>query len=114
MQPGYEGHCKNVWDNCAKILYMKTDAELHPYVFELLKWLEDSNWPGYEIILERLLKYKDIKWLSHEVEVCVKMANALKNNKWLIDLSPILQNKELKEFLPNDVIEALENADFDD
>ena len=51
--PG-EPFSKGTWENCAKILYMKTDNELLPYVEKLMDWLEDMNWPGAWIILERL------------------------------------------------------------
>lgn len=114
IRPVYEDHCKNVWENCAKILYVKTDEELRPYISELLRWLGDSNWPGYDIILDRLLNYKDVKWLSCEVEECVKIAELLENDKWLIDMSPILKYKQLKECLSNAIVKTLENADFPD
>ena len=48
LQPGHPGHCKNVWDNCAKILSQKSDETLKPYISNLLEWIEDSNWPGLE------------------------------------------------------------------
>lgn len=44
----------SVWEWCAKILYEKTDAELEPYLDGLLGWLQDLNWPGALIILDRL------------------------------------------------------------
>lgn len=53
---------KEVWENCAKILSSKSDEELSDYLFELLEWLQDLNWPGALIIAERLKKYsKDNK-----------------------------------------------------
>lgn len=50
-------YSKNVWLNCAKILDEKTDQELSPYLPELLEWLQDLNWPGTFIIIERLKRF---------------------------------------------------------
>ena len=55
---------KGVWENCALILSQKSDAELEPLVPEMLEWIADMNWPGAECIWDRLLRYKDYKWLN--------------------------------------------------
>lgn len=39
VQPCNKNYNKNVWDNCAKILFTRTDEELSPYLIELLTWL---------------------------------------------------------------------------
>ena len=53
LQPGFPAG-KSTWDNCAKVLSMKTNAELEPYMIELMEWIQDMNWPGAFCILERL------------------------------------------------------------
>ena len=45
LQPGFPAG-KSTWDNCAKVLSMKTNAELEPYMIELMEWIQDMNWPG--------------------------------------------------------------------
>ena len=45
---------KKVWENCAKVIIQKKDDELRRYVFSMFAWLQDMNWPGAELIYERL------------------------------------------------------------
>ena len=47
---------KSVWEPCAKVIAMRSDEELQPYLHLLFKWLQDLNWPGAEIIFDRLAK----------------------------------------------------------
>lgn len=49
---------KDIWENCAKVLAEKNDEDLEPYLYDLLEWIQDLNWPGAEIILERLNNFK--------------------------------------------------------
>ena len=53
MQP-IEG--KSLWENCAKVIIAKDDAQLSPYLVRLFQWLQDMNWPGAELVYTRLLK----------------------------------------------------------
>ena len=43
---------KSVWEPCAKVVAMRSDEELLPYIFLLLEWVQDLNWPGAEIIYD--------------------------------------------------------------
>ena len=45
---------KSVWEPCAKVISMRSDEEIHPYMYYLLEWIADPNWPGALIIYERL------------------------------------------------------------
>ncbi|MBQ3528593.1 MAG: DUF5071 domain-containing protein [Clostridia bacterium] len=45
---------KLVWEPCAKIIAMRSDKELEPFMFKLLEWIQDLNWPGAIIIYDRL------------------------------------------------------------
>ncbi len=56
FQPTSKECNKNVWDNCAKIIISKTDAELIPYMDNMFEWLQDMNWPGSWKILKRIKK----------------------------------------------------------
>lgn len=113
LQPGHEGHKKNVWENCAKILYQKSDEELRPYLFRLLEWLEDSNWPGYFIILKRLLNYKDMDSLVFNIEESVKIAKGVENDVWLINLTELLNNTGIKKKLSRDIRQILLTAQIE-
>lgn len=59
LQPCTEHYNKNVWDNCAKALAMRSDAELDACLENLLAWLRDMNWPGAFLILERLQAFQN-------------------------------------------------------
>lgn len=54
---------KLVWEPCARVIAARSDEELLPYMFMLLEWLQDLNWPGALIIYERL---KEIPFTSIE------------------------------------------------
>ena len=45
---------KSVWEPCAKVVSMRSDEEIQPYMYYLLKWIADPNWPGALIIYKRL------------------------------------------------------------
>lgn len=86
LQPLSEHFCKNVWDNCARILSERSDRELQPYLSALLSWLEDMNWPGAEIILKRMKKYKSDNALRFALRESIREANALDKINWLMTL----------------------------
>ena len=45
---------KSVWDPGAQVVAMRSDEELQPFLFMLLEWIQDLNWPGAMIIYDRL------------------------------------------------------------
>lgn len=47
---------KAVWENCARIICQKSDDELQAYLFKMLEWLQDMNWPGSDVIFDRLVQ----------------------------------------------------------
>ena len=51
MQPIGE---KSSWENCARIIVQKSDEILSEYDLFLFEWLQDENWPGFEIIYNRI------------------------------------------------------------
>ena len=82
------------WENCAKVICEKTDEELNKYTCEMLEWLQDINWPGAFLIMERLEKM-DSQLLVYAVGYQVKQAILLKDNEWLTYMSYLLKNKKL-------------------
>ena len=82
IQPADKKYNKNVWENCAIILQDKSDEELGPYLERILEWLQDMNWPGAELILERMLCYKDKKTILKEVKRSIEKATKGKDIVW--------------------------------
>ena len=82
IQPCNKKYNKNVWDNCAKILAQKTDDQLSPYLIELLKWLQDLNWPGALCILHRLQEFEQNSSFDSAYHACLNHAQAMKDDVW--------------------------------
>ena len=94
-----------------KVYQKKSDEVLNPYLSQLLEWLEDLNWPGAWIILERLIKYSDIETLSRHVERYVKKKVAC--GTWeelsaLDHMCRIIENEKLKVALSAETLEVLQ------
>ena len=99
----------SVWGCCARVLCEKSDIVLEPYLYSLLEWLQDLNWPGALIILDRLKIFSGEKLKKPFID-CVTYANKLNSKEglmWLDYLSELLDNKELKAVLPKPIIEKL-------
>ena len=45
---------ESIWENCAKVLADKCDAELSPYLPRLLEWIKLLCLPGAQLIYDRL------------------------------------------------------------
>ena len=86
------------WENCAKVICEKTDEELNSYTYEMLEWLQDLNWPGAFLIMERLEKM-DPQLLVYDAIYKVKQALLLKDNEWLTYMSYLLKNKKFYDAL---------------
>lgn len=91
VQPLNEQGGKNVWDGCARILARRTDKELEPYIVPLFEWLRDSNWPGYDTIMDRMKKYKP-EMLINQYSYCIMRAIGKEDDIWLDYLSGVIEN----------------------
>ena len=101
-----------VWECCAEILAEKPDAVLAPYLEDLLKWLQDLNWPGAVTILGRLKRFSG-ETLKEPFMCCFHFAvnsDAEEDRMWLGYLSLLLANSQLKKELPQTVVEKLQNC----
>ena len=109
IQPITQMHNKNVWDNCALILSNKSDEELKPYLPELLKWLQDLNWPGSIIVLNRLKHFSFEKLIFPLTQCvsCIDESSDFNQAKWLYNLSELLEISELKLHISKEVLERL-------
>lgn len=107
LQPINEGQGKNLWDNCAIILSEKTDEELAPYFGQLLYWLQDLNWPGAMLIQNRLKSCKGSDSFCSYLDECVKTALVTDCQKWLTNMSELLENETLARSLPDETLRIL-------
>lgn len=98
IQPCNQKYNKNVWEGCARVISERKDRELEPYTEKLLEWLQDKNWPGYDIIFDRM-SIMDARILIKGYSNCVQKAMKKKNYEWMSYLSGLLQNKELYNLL---------------
>jgi len=97
-------YSKNVWLNCAKILEEKTDQELSPHLPKLLEWLQDLNWPGTFIIIDRLKRFNGQLLLNPFIEAVKKACGKnSEDQEWANYLSFLIENQELAMLLPNEI-----------
>jgi hypothetical protein len=108
IQPLYPKGGKGLWDNCARILAERPDEVLKPYLPRLLEWLQDLNWPGSLIILDRLKAFSEVKMLSYWIEDLVKKAEMCDDLIWINHLSGLLDNEKLKTALSKETLNALQ------
>ena len=67
---------------------------LEPYIFLLLEWLQDANWPGFDIIFNRI-KSMPVNLVSNAYSYSIKQAVRQEDEMWLIYLARLAKNKEL-------------------
>ena len=87
LQPLFPEYNKNVWDNCARILSRKSDKALEPYLYELLEWLQDMNWPGAFCILDRLQRFSDKTILQTAIGKSMENAQTNYDEVWKENLT---------------------------
>ena len=73
---------KSVWENCAKVLASKRDDVLDKYIFDMFRWLQDMNWPGADIIYNRLL-LMPADMLAWKFQRILADAIALNDEPWI-------------------------------
>lgn len=98
------------WKNCAIVLSEKSDEELAPYLADLLKWLQDINWEGALIILNRLKHYYDER-LATSIENAVADSKKMPREyglMWLDYLSELLDNVVIINKLSNKTVVLLQ------
>ncbi len=72
---------KVLWHNCAVVIAERCDEELEPYLFGMFEWLQDMNWPGADVIYNRLLKFKREK-IELMYDICLKEARSRNDAAW--------------------------------
>ena len=66
--------------------------DLEPYLIELMEWLQDLNWPGALIVLNRLSEYKGDSFLECHA-ICLKKSRLLGDDTWESNLYMLLTNR---------------------
>lgn len=92
IRPVIPEKSKCIWEPCARVLALKTDEELKPYLCLLFEWLQDLNWPGAYVIFDRLLKMP-FSLLENELNACKLRAEQEKDELWLMALEDFLKQK---------------------
>lgn len=72
---------KSIWENCAKVLASKSDQELAIYLIDMFQWLQDMNWPGADIIYERL-RNMPIQSIQSAYNISLSMAEHTGDLVW--------------------------------
>ena len=72
---------KSIWENCEKVLVSKGNQELDFYLLPMFQWLQDMNWPGAELIYERL-KRMPIEQLEIAYKISLSMAESTGDTVW--------------------------------
>lgn len=84
---------KSVWENCAKVLANKNNETLQPYLFELFEWLQDMNWPGAELIYNRLLRV-DLADLAPAYQYSLSVAKQTQDRAWEAALNDFWKDRD--------------------
>ena len=92
IQPFFGCRSKMIWDNCALILSEKGDEELEPYLIELLKWLQDLNWPGALTIMNRLREYEKNNAFMMSLAYCMNCIEKTSDETWEENLRDLVNN----------------------
>jgi hypothetical protein len=92
---------KSIWENCAKVLAKKSDKDLELYLMYLFKWLQDANWPGFEIIYNRIKKMPALIIIS-AYSCSIRNAIKIDDDIWLDYLSGFIDDRDLRMLLPNE------------
>ena len=106
IQPGTN---KAIWENCAVILQSRSDSELSPYLSKLLEWTQDINWPGAQIIYDRL-RLIPASIIVEQLKVCVTRATSASNQEWLAQLAGFADNDEVSRAFSQEELNALQDS----
>ena len=94
IQPIVAGkNSKSVWEACARVIVLKSDEELEEYMYLLLEWLQDMNWPGAEIMFERLSEIPVVKIQSY-IEFSMNCAKRDNDEIWLKTLQALKEHRD--------------------
>ena len=93
IQPLIPEFSKSVWEPCAKVISLKSNEELKPYLYLLFEWLQDMNWPGAWTIFDRLSSMP-FALLEDEYIYSRKRAERENDTLWLMALDDFKKEYE--------------------
>jgi len=98
-------------DSNIEKLYILSDEEIKPIIYDLLEWLQDYNWPVADKVLKVLLKREDL--------VFPHIKNILKCDDfmwkyWIMDLLIPSFNMEHKKELKQDLLDLINDSQTDE
>ena len=82
---------KSVWEPCAKVVAMRSDEELLPFIYKLLEWIADPYWPGALMIYERLTRMPYTS-VESALGISRKQAKQMRDSGWLSMLDDLNQD----------------------
>lgn len=100
FQPNISNYSKNVWENCAIIVCDRSDEELEAYLPLMLEWIQDLNWPGSILILDRINKFK-YSMIRSILKNTIKYALSKHDFIWMENLCDLLKEEKLKQYYTN-------------
>ncbi len=107
FQPMGENGGKPVWDNCALVLSRRSDEELEPYLGDMLLWLQDTNWPGAGLILQRLRAFQDQAWLAGHLRQLIPYLLWKQDAPWAMGVAELCREPELQSQLDGQQVSQL-------
>ena len=114
FRPNNAEFSKNIWENCARVICEKPTSVLNNYLDNMLEWLQDMNWPGADIIMNRLICYEDVEHLLIALRRCINAAYEADDEIWLLNIFYLLQSKDIMSLLPAKEHEIILNYPYSD
>lgn len=78
------------WQNCAKILYKKTDEELQPVLSRLFRWISNTTIPGAIIIAKRLHEFERNELFDRVLKYTIIEAQKLNDDEWINEIEQLV------------------------
>lgn len=92
LQPGN----KDCWENAAKVLFKLGYPKIKEVIPGLLRWLQDINWPGSNIVMEILVTIPKDVLIPYLEDAVIEALNG-HDEIWVESLSYFLEQFDLKE-----------------
>lgn len=90
FQPSIGNESKSLWKNCALVISKKTDEQLNPWLIDCFIWLQDINWPGAEMIANRLKIMENTENYQYNKEKAIKIAEITNDDEWVENIKQYL------------------------
>ena len=104
---------KSVWENSALVLKNIGYPKIKNIIPEIIVWLQDQNWPGFDIIIDLLGTVEESVLISN-VENILILANDDGDDMWICGIKRLLEKHGLmkKDLLKKEIIEILNTPDW--